>query len=264
MRGVEVRRAEGGTLEVSGPHLPGPGWHPTADRILLEGGAFTLLGRADRVVKIEEKRVSLEQVERGACATGLLLEARAVVILAGERVGLGLAGVPSEEAKAVSRSELVARLKAALGTLVEPVAVPRRYRLVDALPTDARGKVTEEALGSLFRPERPTPRWTERTPTRATLQLLISSELRTLDGHFPEVPIVPGVAQLAWAIHWGREVFRFQGHPSGVDALKFQRLLLVGDRAQLDLEWNAERSTLAFRYTASEDVYSSGKVVLSP
>jgi acyl-CoA synthetase (AMP-forming)/AMP-acid ligase II len=264
LRGVAVRASAEGTLELASPHLPTADWFTTADRIQLVGDSFTLLGRADRIAKIEEKRVSLELIERTALATGLLSEARVVTLEVGARRILGLVGVPTAEGLALGRKPLVEQLKAALATAVERVALPRRYRFVEALPVDDQGKVTGARLAPLFSPERPEPRWLERTPRRATLEVDLSPGLRVLDGHFPGTPIVAGVAQLDWAIAWSREAFPVSGQLVRLDAVKFRRLMVPGQVVRLTLEWNAERFTLTFRYTSDLGLFSSGKVVLSP
>lgn len=260
LAGVALRASAEGTLEVSSPHLPTREWFTTADRVELEGGAFRLLGRADRIAKIEEKRVSLELLERTAVATGLLTEARAVP-LQGLRLTLGLVGVLSAEGRALERKVIVERLKAALAGAIERVALPRKFRFVEALPVNEQGKTTEARLLPLFSPERPAATWASRTATSAALSMSITRDLRVLDGHFPGTPVVPGVAQLDWAISWGREAFGFTGPLKRLDALKFQRLMLPGDEVQLELEWNAERSTLSFKFSSPRGAYSSGKVV---
>ncbi len=262
LRGVEIRTSASDTLELKSPHLPSAEWFTTADRIATTGDTFTLLGRADRIAKIEEKRVSLALIERTAVATGLLSEAR-VVTLQGARVTLGLVGVPTAAGAALTRKQLVDRLKAALASTIELVALPRRYRFVDVMPLNDQGKLTEARLTPLFAPERPDAQWLERTPAHAALTLKISPQLRVLDGHFPETPVVPGVAQLDWAISWGRECFPIKGQLTRMDALKFQRLMLPGHEVRLDLDWNAEKAVLTFKFHSPKGVYSSGKVMLS-
>ena len=266
LAGVEFRKSPEGLLEVLSPHLPAREWFATADRVELAAGTFRLLGRADRIAKIEEKRVSLELIERTACATGLVTEARAVVI-EGARVTLGLVGVPSARGQALERKELLDRLKRALEGAIERVAIPRRFRFVEAFPIDAQGKVTEVLLTGLFQASVaqtvPRVKWVERTASHAALELTVSPELEVLDGHFPETPVVPGVAQLDWAIGWAREAFGFRGNFTRLEVLKFQALMLTGHEVKVALDWNAERSTLTFKFTSSTASYSSGRVVLS-
>lgn len=269
---VEFRQSGEGTLELRSPHLPTLEWFKTADRVELSGDSFRLLGRADRIAKIEEKRVSLELIERTVCSTGLVTDARAVV-LAGARVTLGLVGVLSAEGLTLERKELIDRVKGALEVAIERVAIPRRFRFVEVLPVNAVGKVSEASLSALFQASPLTPaggretvpnvKWTERTASHASLSLTVSSELEVLEGHFPQTPVVPGVAQLDWAINWGREVFGFAGKFTRLEVLKFQALMLPGHEVKLALDWNASRSTLTFKFTSSVASYSSGRVVLS-
>src|SRR6218665_2177251 len=58
-------RLHDGCLAVCSPRLPDAAWWSTSDRAEPAGiHGFRLLGRADRIVKIEEKRVSLDAMEQ--------------------------------------------------------------------------------------------------------------------------------------------------------------------------------------------------------
>ena len=62
--GVSLELEAGsGALRVRSPHLPDDGWFTTSDRARTTRDGFELLGRIDRIVKVEEKRVSLAAVE---------------------------------------------------------------------------------------------------------------------------------------------------------------------------------------------------------
>lgn len=264
MAGVTLGASEGGTLQVKSPHLPDDAWFVTADRVELSGSSFRLLGRADRIAKIEEKRVSLDLIERTAVGTGLLTAARVVPIEGEARTVLGLVGVPTAEGWGLPRKQLVDRLRAVLGDTVERVAIPRRFRFVESLPVDHQGKVTTPRLLMLFAPDRPTPEWLERTPTRGVLKMTITPDLRPLDGHFPGTPIVPGVAQLDWAVSFGRDQFPVPTKLQRVEVLKFMKLMMPGHVVTLELDWNEAKGMLTFKFNATDGkVYSSGRVVLA-
>lgn len=264
LRGVTVGATDEGTLRVQSPHLLDAGdWFVTADRVALEGDSFRLLGRADRIAKIEEKRVSLDLIERTAVQTGLLSAARVVALEGGHRTTLGLAGVPSARGAALARKELVDSLRAAIGEAVERVAIPRRFRFVESLPVDDQGKLTTPRLLMLFALDRPIADWTERTATHAALTMTITPDLKVLDGHFPGTPIVPGVAQLDWAISFGRDQFPMPPKLARLEILKFQKLMLPGHVVELVLDWNETKHALTFKFFAGENNYSSGKVVFT-
>ena len=81
------------------------------------------------------------------------------------------------------------------------------------------------------------------------------------DGHFPQAAILPGVAQLDWAVQLAREAFPIPSRFLRMEALKFQRVARPGDTIHLELEWQAERCTLQFRYTSVHGPHASGRVV---
>jgi acyl-coenzyme A synthetase/AMP-(fatty) acid ligase len=111
-------------------------------------GRFRLLGRLDRVVKLEEKRISLPELEK-ALETHPWVQRAALVVLAGARPALGAVVVPQPGAPA-ERATLVHELRIHLGRRFEGQALPRRWRFPDALPYDERGKLTAQALAALF------------------------------------------------------------------------------------------------------------------
>jgi acyl-CoA synthetase (AMP-forming)/AMP-acid ligase II len=264
MPGVQWRIGEAGTLEVRSPHLADDGWYATADGVRDEGdGTFTLTGRADRVAKVEEKRVSLGAMERRLLQTGLLSEAR-VAIVEGLRVTVGVVGVPSPEGRALlvrGRKGLVDALRTALKDTIELVALPRRFRFVEEMPVNSQGKTTQEQVLGLLSPLVPEVKWVERTPTRAVLTFEVDPALKVLDGHFPDVPVVPGVAQVDWAIGFSCEAFARQPVLQRLDVLKFQALMQPGHAVQLELDYAADKGTVTFKYTKGATPFSSGRLV---
>ncbi|GGA74668.1 AMP-binding protein [Arenimonas soli] len=257
-------RIEQGRLHLQSPHLGHDHWLATQDRAEASPlGGFVLLGRADRIVKIEERRVSLEAIEAALIDASWVTEAR-VVPLPGHRILLGAAIVPSHEGQALldaeGRAALANRLRESLGGRVDPIAWPRRWRFLDALPIDARGKMPQRDLLALFRPHMPTPAWQERSAARVRLQLDVDPGLAVFDGHFPEAAILPGVALLDWANRLGRQAFAIEGGFEGMDAVKFQHLVRPGDRLDVELTWQAAKAQLGFRFSSETGVHASGRL----
>lgn len=270
--GVVIDAAADGALRLNSPHLVDSEWLALADRGALDGtGRLHLTGRDDRIVKIEEKRVSLGAIERAACA-GEWLSAARVIPLPGERLQLGLVGIPTEGARELllteGRRALAARLRAELADHCERVALPRRFRFVGALPSNSQGKTTDAALAALFadtesRPLLPYHEWTLREPERASVELWIGPDLYHFQGHFPAQPILPGVAQIDWAITLARFAFALPLELKRMETLKFQALIQPGVRLQLDLEWKAERQQLEFRAHSTAGAHASARLVFA-
>ena len=118
-------------------------------------GTFELTGRLDRTIKLEEKRISLVELEAALEAHPLVARA-AVVLLEGPRPMLG-AAVVLREGPGPDRRARVATLGRHLALRFEPVALPRRWRFPDALPYDERGKLTPASLRALFERKDPNP-----------------------------------------------------------------------------------------------------------
>lgn len=151
---VEVR-APNQLLEVRSPFSGDDGWLEMGDRVALrDDGSLELLGRADRIAKIEDKRVSLSEIERrlrehvfvkDAVAIALEDERRQYVGVVLELTDAGRAALLERGKRAVSVA-----LSAALRGYIDTVALPRAYRYPDTIPVDAQGKLQLAALGELF------------------------------------------------------------------------------------------------------------------
>jgi acyl-coenzyme A synthetase/AMP-(fatty) acid ligase len=151
--GVEVRVTEG-ALCLRRPFLGDAGWTRLEDAAeLLADGRFLLNGRLDRIAKVEGKRVSLPEVEQRLREHPWIADA-AVVRLSGSKDTLGAAVVLQAAAQSRLQSEGLPRLtidlRAFLQNWFEPVLIPRRWRFLDRLPVNERGKVAAAELARLF------------------------------------------------------------------------------------------------------------------
>lgn len=152
---VEVRVASDELLEVRSPFAGVAGWQRTGDRARLSGdGTFELLGRADRVAKIEDKRVSLSEIEQRLLEHGYVKDAAAVALEDGARQYVGAVVELSEAGREAlelrGRGAVTAALRASLRGRIDAVAVPRVFRYPHAIPVDAQGKRQVAVLAALF------------------------------------------------------------------------------------------------------------------
>lgn len=281
--GVAWRADDQGLLEVHSVHAGPDGWQRLPDRVEDAGaGRFVLRGRADRIVKIEEKRVSLDAIESALLAGGLVREARVLACpgLDGGRQLLAAFVVPNGDGAGLLAREgkpaMNARLRTLLGASTEAVALPRRWRYLDALPVNAQGKTTQTALLALLedkpvgkleaglkaRPRWPALRVLEESSARMLLELTVPADLLYFDGHFSIAPVLPGVVQVDWAIHYGRRWFGIDAGITGMAALKFQQMIRPQQPVQLELVHDAAKGSLNFRYFSEAGAHASGRVLL--
>ncbi len=149
--GNAQRTDPSGCLLVSSPYVGG--WTRTEDIVEPEPGGFRFLGRGDRVVKIEGKRVGCAEVET-ALAALRWVEAATAVVLRGDPPRLAAAAVLTaegrEELAAMGHFRFSRLLLRAMGATHEPAAIPRRLRFINALPARPMGKCHDAAVCALF------------------------------------------------------------------------------------------------------------------
>ena len=152
--GVEVRVGPDQCLLLRSPFLPTAEWLDCADRILMTGAGFELLGRQDRVVKLEEKRISLDEVEARLQALAEVESAAVLPLQQGQRQILGAVLVLSEAGASrwaeLGPGRFLLALRQQLRPWLEPVALPRSVRRVEQMPVNAQGKRPWPQLKELF------------------------------------------------------------------------------------------------------------------
>ncbi|PCC67086.1 4-coumarate--CoA ligase, photoactive yellow protein activation family [Nannocystis exedens] len=151
--GVTVEVAGEGRLLLRSPFLApdAPVPYPCEDRVEVDArGGFHLRGRLDGVVKIAGKRVAVAEVEQRLLALPAVADAAVVAVESPGARGheLVAAVVPREAGR--EAGELVAELRRALLPWFDPVVVPRRIKLVPALPREPSGKLTRRKLHALL------------------------------------------------------------------------------------------------------------------
>lgn len=117
-------------------------------------GTFRLMGRRGRVVKIEEKRISLTEIEQRLLTLEGICEAAALPVSRGGRQGIGVLLVLNESARQrwQQRSGKAQEMawRRSLQPWLEPVAMPRYWRVVDEIPVNNMNKRVYAQLQELF------------------------------------------------------------------------------------------------------------------
>ncbi|OLF56168.1 acyl-CoA synthetase family protein [Pseudomonas chlororaphis] len=267
--GVELSQDRDGALLIASPYLPAGHVEHTADAVRIAAdGRFELLGRLDRIVKLEEKRISLPMLEQALAEHAWVAEARLGVVRE-NRASLGALLVLSEQGLHALRNQgrraLTQTLRQHLSQHCETLALPRRWRLLRQLPLNNQGKLPQAEVDALLLAPRPqAPEVLEQLETEGewSLQLAIPPDLAYFSGHFPQAPVLPGVVQVDWALALGQQLLALPGRFAGMEVLKFQQLVRPGDQVQLHLRFDAERGKLYFAYRNATAACSSGRILL--
>jgi len=278
--GISVERGPDGCAHVRSPFASASDAETSVimgDRITLQqDGRFLLEGRADRVVKVGEKRLSLPDMEQALRRHPWVSEVALVPLGRGPHLRVGAVIVPSEAGRSALAREGRRAVSLNLGSSLEldfdRVLLPRAHRYVEALPSDERGKLNHSLLGELFAKSDDAP-VTEpelvdekRSARRLERTLRVPADLTFLEGHFPSFPVVPGVVQLRWALRLAAELLGHEPRLASVEALKFRELLRPGDAFRATVELSAPGDAFQFSLwsddPATTRVFSTGRCVL--
>ena len=100
------------------------------------------------------------------------------------------------------------------------------------------------------------------TPEQGTAHIRVAADSPWFDGHFPEAPVLPGVAQLGM-VHdllcrmLGR---RLPVHQVG--RVRFKQIIRPGDRLTLTVNAGSDGESRSFRITGDQGLVCSGQIRL--
>lgn len=146
--------AYGDDIELTSPHIGAGNTLILDDYIEFVGhNQIMLLGRKDRIVKIGEKRVSLDEIESFIMGIDYIDQCRAV-LLSGKRPQVGCVIILSNQGVKFldlnGRKELTEHLKSQMRLRFEATTLPRKWRIVANFPMNSQSKVDIISLEALF------------------------------------------------------------------------------------------------------------------
>lgn len=268
---VGIQAAEQQELAVKTNHAFSTDWILTGDKIeLTEAGnpksPFRLLGRLDRIVKLEEKRLSLDAVESKITELDAVLQCHALVYEKEHRQILAAVAVLSDEARQrlqqMGKAAFTAQLKKQLSEKLESIAIPRQWRFLTQMPQNAQSKLNKQYLKSLFQPmQLPVVLGVQIASEQIQYHLEFSPELECFKGHFPDFPIYPGVGQIGFIQHFAKQHWADLHWCNGFEQLKFQDLIRPYQCVELVLSRKAHKVSFELKY--AEKTLASGRLLFA-
>jgi hypothetical protein len=279
---AQISKNEEGCLVIRSPYIKDPAGFTTGDLAdILPDGRFLLKGRADSIVKIEEKRISLPEVESRILQTGLVSDV-CVVAMEDRRQYLAAALVLNsqgqEQFSGKEKAEINRYFTGYLLQFFENTVLPKKWRYLEALPLDAQGKKKKLEIEALFAAsstpnfmhsisgmrEIPREKVLEQGDDHVLLEFSVPPESAYFRGHFPEYSILPGVAQFEMVMRMASRYLGTGIHISGFKRIKFSAIVRPGIPLRMKLNHRTEKQELCFEISnpGGDVVYSTGAVSL--
>jgi 3-hydroxymyristoyl/3-hydroxydecanoyl-(acyl carrier protein) dehydratase len=261
--GIEAD-ANGGLVVVSA--VAGDAPVVTGDLVEKIGAQFRLKGRGDRIAKIDGNRVSLPRVEEALVALPLI-DAAAVVDLPQRKGALGAVVELNADGKAALKDlgafRLSRKLREMLVGRMEPRERPKHW-LFAPIPLDRQGKRVQAVLRAKFvlhgDIELGLLSAASLDGDSAELTLELNPEMVWFKGHFPDEPILPGIAQTHMAAIWAECLWGFRPFGANLTQVKFRRVMRPGSQVILRLTRDLDRQRLSFSYECDGIITSEGKI----
>jgi len=99
--------------------------------------------------------------------------------------------------------------------------------------------------------------------TGAELDLFMDPALLWFRGHFPDLPLLPGVVQLDWALTLAEQYLGLAAEPSSQFQVKYKAAIFPGDMVTLALRHDPAKARLTFEYRRDGAVCSSGSLAVT-
>ncbi|WP_314041007.1 AMP-binding protein [Campylobacter showae] len=292
---VDAGLDDRGALSVSSPWCE---FFQTNDAASIDEDRLALQGRIDRIVKLNDKRVSLESIEAKLLESGLLADCYCAPHPKFKRIAalLQLNGEGLKKFRKIGKKGVVAELKELLK--LEFKNSVRYFKIVEKMPRNQQGKFEKsEFENALF--ASPKPVWSGGRVNEAAkicygsgqnlesalncdtnascvkfdeggerldgaqkyeFGAIMHAGLEIFESHFPNLPLLPGFMQLDYVFELASMVGVDISGASTVENLKFMKFVRPGDLLRICFEKSGGK--LYFELFCNGKKCSTGRATL--
>ena len=204
---------------------------------------FLLKGRIDRMVKIDAKRVSLPELEIAMSAHDFVRKVYCLPVTdKNGRIRVGACVCLNDAGRdyliAQGQKNTVRHLKEYMAKYADKTAIPSRWRFVDEIPVNEQSKILSGEINALMQSDITEPVVMKKSTTgnSADFEIVFLSENICFDGHFPTHAILPGVAQVHFAVHFAQRKWKINGNLREIQKLKFSKIIAPLQKIKLILK----------------------------
>ncbi len=152
--GVLIKANERHALMIKSAHIDEKNWYISEDAVeIISEQSFILKGRLDRIVKLEEKRLSLVELEKAINNSPLVNESYCLVLPSKKRDSLACLCQLSPAGQTLLKQgklAVVKTLKTQLKQHFELSLIPKKWRFIDKIPCNSQSKIDKKSIIQLF------------------------------------------------------------------------------------------------------------------
>lgn len=223
---------------------------------MLSRNEFILKERTDRMVKIQEKRVSLCEIENVLRKHQFIKD----VLCLKHNDKLCAAVVLNDEGREFflknGSHKTIKDLKAFTRQKFE--ITPKRWRFLFEIPKNICGKIDTPKIKRIFDLNLSFPFITGKNSgiDEICLNMVFPANSNFFNGHFENFPVLPGVVQLFFANYFIENLFDVKLSKNEAKKIKFSNLILPD--MPLTLKLKRKNKNFEYTYLDSDKTYSSG------
>ena len=256
-RSVKIKRTnEKGTV-ISTPYSLEKE-HLIGDRVEKSRGFIKLLGRCDRIMKNQEKRISANEIEEVINENSFVEKSYCF-----EKDGkIAMLVVPTEQGRDFilknGTLELEKEIKSFLRKRFE--VVPQKFRFWYEIPTRENGKIDKQQIYRMFELNLSLSLVlsVKRDENSAIIDMVFLKNSNFFKGHFDEFSILPGVVQLFYANYFSQNFWNLDCHQGQLRRIKFSDVIFPDNAIKLEL--TKTDTTINYVYKDEKQTYSSGSL----
>lgn len=242
--GVDIELGENNQIVVKTPFCPYEKM-PLSDIVeRVSDKNFILKKRTDRIVKIQEKRISLDELENKMKKHNFVEDC--YCFMYDEKLCCAV----------VCHNPSVNDFKKHLSKFSE--ILPKKWRILDEIPKTQNGKIDSATLRKIFGMKLSFPLVLSRNKNGKTFEInmLFKKNSNFFEGHFDSFPIVPGVVQLYYAKFFAENFFNFKLDNKDGKKIKFSNVMKP--ETPVTLKLSRKENYLEFIYENEQKTFSSG------
>lgn len=231
----------------------------TSDVANLQGDHITLLGRSDDIVKINDKRFSLYEMQSEIKKIPMISDC--IVYPKDNRLAtlISLTQKGLEHFKLYGKKGITQIIKEQIK--IQDKSYLRFFKIATQIPRNHQGKITKEQKENAINlKENIVLHKVEQGEKFATFEGIIPEGCFFFDGHFVDFPLVPGFVELGLAIKYAQTLGVDFVDITKISNIKFTAFLRPKDHCKLHIE--LKENSLSFKMFANQTVCFSGRALL--